>query len=461
MISRRILINLVVFFLVAVALVVYGAFTIFGFSLHSPRHEYVNLPAAGGLRSGFTVSLNGVPIGTVSDVKLTDHGVRATLTIDHGVTIPGDVKARVLRASAVGEQRVDLKPAGDGRGAPLPANSTIPLGPDPLPPDVSKVIDTVTNLVKQLPTDQLNQLLSETAASFSGRASDVRSIIDSLTRFDQEFLAHQQGFRQLLDTSPSVLDAFTQSAGQLRSALDNTLVLTKLLDARRFDLVKLFEDGTRLAQVGNQVILDNRANLTCLLSDAADFTDFLQGENLANLATGLTLNRQFFGLVNIIAKEGFARDLGLHAPTRDDQLWLRTRLILPPGNPAPSRYINQSPIPATKPGAACTNVYGNGVGPASQPGYKGPLGGSVISPPTAAEAQAPPAALTGPASASRAAPAGLSSSRSAATARAAVARRPASPLPLSQLLLLVTLGVVAFGLLLVATPYARHRRRTR
>lgn len=459
MISRRILINLVVFFLVALALVVYGAFTIFGFSLHPARHDYVELPSAGGLRSGFTVSLNGVPIGTVSDVKLTGAGVRATLRIDHGVTIPGDVRARVLRASAVGEQRVDLKPAGDGKVAPLPDNSTIPLGTDPLPPDVSKVIDTVTNLVKKLPTDQLNQLLGETAAGFSGRADDIRSIIASLTRFDQEFLAHQQGFTQLLDSSPAVLDAFTQSAGQLKSALDNTLVLAKLLDARRYDLVQLFVDGTRLGQVGNKVVLDNRTNLTCLLSDAADLTDFLQGQNLANLATGLTLNRQFFGLVDIIAKKGFARDLGLNAPTRDDQLWLRTRLILPPGNPAPSRYNPQIPIPATKPGAACRNVYGNGVGPASQAGYTGPIGGSVISPPTAAQAEAPPAALTGPASASNAAPAGLTSPE--ATWPTTAASHAPHGLPLYQLLLLIALGAAAFGLILVVTPYARHRQRTR
>jgi hypothetical protein len=210
--------------------------------------------------------------------------------------------------------------------------------------------------------------------------------------------------------------------------------------------------------VGNRVVLDNRTNLTCLLSDAADLTDFLQGQNLANLATGLTLNRQFFGLVDIIAKEGFARDLGLQAPTRDDQLWLRTRLIMPPGNPAPSRYTHQNPIPPTKPGAACKNVYGDGVGPASQPGYKGPIGGSVTSPPTASEAQAPPAALTGPAAASQAAPAGLSQ-RGAVTP--AVARDGTSTIPLYQLLLLITLGVVAFGLILVLTPRARHRRRTR
>lgn len=86
-----------------------------------------------------------------------------------------------------------------------------------------------------------------------------------------------------------------------------------------------------------------------------------------------------------------------------------------------------------------------------------------MSPPTPAEAYAPPAALTGPQAAAPATPAGLTAAHGEprSTAEPAVARHAGTAMPLAQLLLLVTLGVVACGLVLVVTPYARHRRRTR
>jgi hypothetical protein len=68
-----------------------------------------------------------------------------------------------------------------------------------------------------------------------------------------------------------------------------------------------------------------------------------------------------------------------------NQLFLRTRLLLPPGEPAAQAYATPTPIPDIYPGAGCVTVYGNGVGPATQAGFVPAAGGTVVAP-TAQEA---------------------------------------------------------------------------
>src|SRR6516165_1038326 len=64
----------------------------------------LDLPEAGGLYRFSNVTYNGVEVGKVTDVQLTDTGARATLSLNQSPRIPADLKANVLSVSAVGEQ---------------------------------------------------------------------------------------------------------------------------------------------------------------------------------------------------------------------------------------------------------------------------------------------------------------------------------------------------------------------
>ena len=73
----------------------------------------LELPAAGGLYRFSNVTYRGVQIGKVTEVKLTENGAEATLSLDTSPKIPADLQADVLSVSAVGEQYVDLRPRTD------------------------------------------------------------------------------------------------------------------------------------------------------------------------------------------------------------------------------------------------------------------------------------------------------------------------------------------------------------
>jgi virulence factor Mce-like protein len=449
-ISRRIAINLAAFLIVAVLLVLYGIVDLFGNPLEHHRKAVATFPSAGGLHPHFLVSLQGVPVGEITSIKLGENGVKVSMSFDKGTHVPADVVARVIRSSPVGEQRIDLTTTDGGRGE-LPNGADIPIAKtDAVPPDVGQVLDDVRGLLDNLPTGDLNQLIHETAVGLSGRADDLKSIVDSLTTLSHAYLQHQDSFRQLLATSPTLLNGLADSGAQLQSGLERTHALTQLLANRRYDLVKLFDDLTSLGTVGDSVIQANRTNLTCILSDVADLSQFLQGSTLANLSTGLRLNLQFFGLVDKISPQGYAKDLGLNAPTRDDQTWLRVRTLIPPAQPPAASYSTKLPVSPIKMGAACRNVYGNGAPAVSQAGFK-PLYGAQVIQPTEADAEAPKAALTGPAGASSATPAALASIQTGAPAPRATSG--------GADLALLLLGIVTIGLLVIAVPYFRYRWR--
>ena len=357
MITRRIIANLVVFFTLSAALIVYGGITLFGNPFDQRRTLVAELPDAGGLRTGFSASHDGVVVGTVSGLELNGDAVRVTVELDPGVTVPSGVEAKVVRASAVGEQRLDLVSTGAAPGKALPDGAVVPLAEDPIPPDVADVLETTNRLLAALPADDLNILVRELATSVDGRAGDLKAINRALADIDEDVIDLEPDLRAVLEDGPKVLDDFTAMSPAAHRALRNTDVLTRTLASRDEDLVDLFADGSDLAETFDRVLLDDRASLTCIIGDARSIAHTLQGETLDHLDQGLALNQVFFGAIDDVAVRGDAADVG-YGPAQDDALWLRSRLLFPPESP-PGRTGRH--VPAPRPvvtGEGCRNQYG-------------------------------------------------------------------------------------------------------
>lgn len=359
MITRRIIANLVVFSVLSAGLVAYGAVTLFGNPFEDRRTVVAELPDAGGLRTGFSASHDGVVIGTVTDIELDEHHVRVTLELDPGVTVPTEVQAKVVRASAVGEQRVDLVSTGPPSGEVLADGAVVPLAEDPIPPDVADVLESTNRLLAALPADDLNVLVRELAEGLDGRAGDLRSINRSLVAIDEDIVEVEPDLRAVLEDGPAVLDDFTEMSPAAHRALRNTEVLARTLAARDEDIVALLRNGGELSETFDRVLLDNRASLTCLIGNVTSISGTLQGETLDDLDQALALNQLFFGAIDDVAVRGEAADVG-YGPAQDDALWLRSRLLVPPESPPGSRY---SPPRGPRPvitGDACRNPFGTG-----------------------------------------------------------------------------------------------------
>ena len=138
----------------------------------------MELPAAGGLYRFSNVTYRGVQIGRVTDVKLTDNGAEATLTLDTSPKVPADLQAEVRSVSAVGEQYVDLRPRTDS-GPFLSDGSVIEKDNTTIPQEVGPMLDQVSSLVDSIPEGRISDLLDESFKAFNGAGPDFQSLVDS------------------------------------------------------------------------------------------------------------------------------------------------------------------------------------------------------------------------------------------------------------------------------------------
>src|SRR5688572_8402696 len=151
MLSKRVLINLGVFFGLSFGLVLYGAVTLLGNPLAERRTATAVFPDASGILEDFSASMNGVVIGQVTGVELEGDAARVTVSLGPGGELPGDVQASIVRASAVGEQRIEFTPMRGGDEPPLPDGAEVPVIADSEPPQISRVIDTMNGLLEAIP----------------------------------------------------------------------------------------------------------------------------------------------------------------------------------------------------------------------------------------------------------------------------------------------------------------------
>jgi virulence factor Mce-like protein len=387
MIDKRLIANLIAFFVVSAALVGYGVVSLLGDPLRGPTVLTTDFPDASGLYQNFTVELNGVPVGTVGAIQLTSRGTRVTMDIHPGTRVPGDVRSSIQIANDLGEQVVDLVPAHGGTAPSLKSGANVPVAPDQIPANVGQVVDAATRLLQAIPGGNLNELIADLATSLQGRATDLRTIISAGTTFSQEFVAYQKQFTELLANAPTALNTVTAVAPQLQQDLVNTAALLQVLAQQKTGLDTLFKAGSTATSQVDQLVTSQSANLGCIFHDYADVVGNLaEPANLTNLSQGLAENQSFFGAIQKVAAPGLAKATTSGAADNQNQLFLRTRLEIPPIiSPAASTYATPNQIPDILPGAGCVTVFGKGVGPATQAGFQPAAGGHVVAP-TAQEA---------------------------------------------------------------------------
>jgi ABC-type transporter Mla subunit MlaD len=402
--TRRVIVNLVAFGLAAVALVAYGVFDLLGNPFAATTTVSTVLSTASGLTTGFSVAYDGVVVGSVTGITLVPHGAKVTMSVQPSEHVPADVAARVIISNTLGQQEIELVPrsASDESGPStgtgtrqvvavhhedLYNGEVLPVAPDNAPASIGRLVSEATRILDAIPPGDLNNLLHQAALAVNGQADNLRTIASASATFAQEFLDYRQAFQELLANAPPVLQTVTANATAFQQGLADTAELLAELATVRGNLADLFHVGTMASSDANQLVLDNRANLGCLVHDlSATATNLDQPTNLGNLGTFLRTNAGFFSIVQRVAPPGPARALTSKDHARTNQVQLRVRLLLPPQKPPADEYATPHGLTPIRPGAACDTEFGPGVPAVSQPGFTPADGGTVIAP-TAAEAQ--------------------------------------------------------------------------
>ncbi|MCU1694094.1 MAG: virulence factor Mce family protein [Mycobacterium sp.] len=260
----------------------------------------LELPATGGLYRFGNVTYRGVEVGKVTDVKLTDKGAEATLTLNTSPKIPSDLQASVLSVSAVGEQYVDLRPRTDS-GPFLVDGSVISVQDTTIPQAVGPMLDQLSTLVDSFPKEKLSQLLDEAYAAFNGAGYDFGSLLDSGSKLTADTSSVSDQLRSLIDDSGPLLDTQAQTTDSIRTWARSLAGITEQVANNDPQVRTILERGPGFAQEVSGLLTDLKPTLPVLLANLSTLGQTLVTynpslEQTLLLFPGYIAAQQAFGL---------------------------------------------------------------------------------------------------------------------------------------------------------------------
>jgi virulence factor Mce-like protein len=260
----------------------------------------MELPAAGGLYRFGNVTYRGVQIGRVTDVKLTDNGAEATLSLDTSPKIPVDLQADVLSVSAIGEQYVDLRPRTDS-GPYLTNGSRIPVADTTIPQEVGPMLEQVNKLVESVPGDRIADLLDETYKAFNGAGPDFQSLIDSGSKISGDANGVSDQYRGLIDDSGPLLDSQAETTDSIRTWARSLAGVSGQLAQNDPEIRAILQRGPGFAQEVSGLLNDVKPTLPIMLANLTTVGQILVTynpalEQLLVMFPAIIAAQQSFGL---------------------------------------------------------------------------------------------------------------------------------------------------------------------
>lgn len=205
-----------------------------------------------------SVRAGDVPIGTVTDIELTDDlQALVTMQVKDGTGLPRDTRAVLAKTSMLGERYVDLQPQGeDGslEDGQLITDTSILT-------DFEDLVRSGNELLAFVAADRLGAAVQTGAVAFGGRGSLLSQFVTDLEVFVGRYEGGKNDIVRLIDE----LDRFTQVLE--RNAQDNAEAFAELarfsqaLEEEDDRLLDALEDLTRLAVVGERILEEHETEI--------------------------------------------------------------------------------------------------------------------------------------------------------------------------------------------------------
>jgi virulence factor Mce-like protein len=282
-ITRKVRLQLIGFALVALLGISYVSFRYVGLDrlLFGDGFDVAaDFSDSGGIFVNAEVTYRGVGVGRVSDMQLTDDGVRVTLTLDPSAPdIPADTSAVVANRSAVGEQYVDLRP-DTADGPYLADGSVIPQDRTAIPIPVEQLLLDVDTLVGSIDTADLRVVVDELGTAFAGAGDDLGRLLDNgdllLARAEQSL----PQTLQLITDGQTVLDTQAESRSAIQSWATDLRALTDTLVSSDPDIRSLLVNAPGAGAALQTLVQDAGPGLGSLVR----YLDVLNGVTIPRLA---------------------------------------------------------------------------------------------------------------------------------------------------------------------------------
>ena len=254
---HRTLIKFVIFAII-MSFLTASLFFIFGQYRTGSTNGYSAVFAdASRLKTGDTVRVAGIRVGTVNDLELRpDKSVLVKFDADHDVVLTTGTKAAVRYLNLVGDRYLELVD-GPGSTKVLPAGSQIPPDRTAGALDLDLLLGGLKPVIQGLNPQDVNSLTSSLIQAFQGQGGTLTSLFAKTSSFSNALADNDQTIQQLIDNLNTVVAVLAKDGGQFDASIDKLEQLISGLSGDRDPI------GTAITSLDN-----GTASLAGLLGEA-------------------------------------------------------------------------------------------------------------------------------------------------------------------------------------------------
>lgn len=234
------------------------------------------------------VKLHGAQIGQVESIEaLPDGGAALRLAIDPAAinAIPANVGAEITSSTVFGAKYVELVPPAEPSAEPL-RSGTVIRGGGRVTVELNTVFQQLVSVLSKVEPAKLNQTLGALAKSLDGRGERFGQALVDLDGALAEINPALGNLNDEVALAPTVFDAFADASPDLLAIIDNTTRVGDTVVDQRDSLDALLVSAIGLADIGYELVSDNRGPLTDVVQLLTPTTDLTNRYNAA-LTCGL------------------------------------------------------------------------------------------------------------------------------------------------------------------------------
>ena len=222
------------------------------------------------------VKMRGVQVGKVSSIEFRPDGQAAlhlAMNPSQLHLIPSNVGVDITSSTVFGAKFVQLDPPPEPSPQKLHAGQVIQ--GRHVTVEINTVFQELVAILDTIDPAKLNQTLGAIATAFNGRGEKIGQTLSDFNALLAKVEPSLPNLGHDIETSVPMLDAYADAAPDLIETADNSTRLSRTLVEEQNNLDAFLVSAIGLADIGNEVLGDNRKPLTDVLHLLVPTTDLL------------------------------------------------------------------------------------------------------------------------------------------------------------------------------------------
>jgi len=235
------------------------------------RHYSAQFIQAAALLPDNPVTVAGIPVGTVTGMKLAGDHVVVDMRIRDDVELGKDSRAIIMVTTILGSRYLALHPGG---GGPL-ENNTIDLNHTEVPYDLQQALQDVTGNYGEVDTEKLASAVEALGRQIETLPPMIPKAMDNLHKLSTVMADRRAQLGSMLKTMDLVTTTLRRQQASIGSMVNQGQQLFGEFVARRAEFHVMLQSLTQLVNALDETIVDNRPQMDALLANTNKLTGLL------------------------------------------------------------------------------------------------------------------------------------------------------------------------------------------